>query len=463
VLRRSTRAAAGALAAVPVLLLAGLVAAQPAQAAVGIHVSGTQILEKNGSPLVLRGTSHAYVWYTGQNTSFANIKAKGANAVRVVLGGGRWGPTSTSEVANIVSLCKANKLICILEDHDTTGYGEDGAATTLSQAVSYWNSVKSAVVGQEDYIIVNIGNEPIGNNNPSQWTQATIDAVKAMRSNGFSNALMVDGPNWGQDNQGVMRTNAASVEAADTQKNTIFSVHMYGTYTSASTITSYVSAFASAGLPLVIGEFAFKDNYGDVDEATIMNQSIGWLGWSWSGNGSDVAYMDQVADFDPNSMSSWGSQLFAKIKATAKEATVYSGGGGGGGGGTTTTRGTSTTTTTRGTTTTTTARTTTTTGGSGGGGGACTASLSTNAWNTGFVTTVTVSASSSLSTWKVTLNLPSGATVTSSWNGTLSGSSGTVTVVPSASWNAPVGPGNSKSFGFQANGSATGLTATCSG
>ncbi|MFL6118005.1 cellulase family glycosylhydrolase [Actinophytocola sp.] len=66
-------------------------------------------------------------------------------------------------MANVVSLCKQNRLICVLEAHDTTGYGEDRAAASLDQAVSYWISQKSALVGQENYVVINIGNEPIGN------------------------------------------------------------------------------------------------------------------------------------------------------------------------------------------------------------------------------------------------------------------------------------------------------------
>ena len=71
----------------------------------------------------------------------------------MVLGSGqRWGPNSASDVANVISLCKANRLICVLDAHDTTGYGEEGAAATLDQAVSYWISLQSVLTGQENYI-----------------------------------------------------------------------------------------------------------------------------------------------------------------------------------------------------------------------------------------------------------------------------------------------------------------------
>ena len=406
----------------------------PAQAAVGIHVSGTSVVEANGSTFIMRGTSHAHTWYPSQTSSFANIKSLGANAVRVVLSGGRWTANGSSDVANVISLCKTNRLICILEDHDTTGYGEDSAAYSLSQAVSYWTSLKSVLVGQENYIIIDIGNEPYGNTTPSDWTAATVSAVKAMRSAGFEHALMVDAPNWGQDNTGVMKSNAASVEAADTAKNTIFSVHMYSQYSAASTITSYVSGFKSLGLPLVIGEFGNYDAYGDVDEDTVMStavsQGIGYLGWSWSGNSSSVANLDQVTNFDPNQLTTWGTRLFNGtngIKATAKQASIYSGQ----------------------TTTAPSSSRPSSTAPSSAGSKACSAGYSvTGQWQGGFQGDVKVTAGSSAITgWRVTWTFANGQTITQAWGATITASGSSITA-QNVSYNGSLGASASTNFGF---------------
>jgi mannan endo-1,4-beta-mannosidase len=98
-----------------------LIGMRPAEAAVGLHISGTNIVEANGQTFVMRGVNHEHTWFTNQTSSFANIKAKGANTVRVVLSGGRWTANSASDVAGVIALCKQNKLICVLEDHDTSG------------------------------------------------------------------------------------------------------------------------------------------------------------------------------------------------------------------------------------------------------------------------------------------------------------------------------------------------------
>ncbi|WP_219469889.1 cellulase family glycosylhydrolase, partial [Nonomuraea rhizosphaerae] len=325
---RTRLAALAALLLLPLFLLP-----PPAHAATGIRVSGARILEANGQEFVMRGTSHAHTWYTGQTKAFADIKSLGANTVRVVLSGGRWAPNPASDVANVVSLCRTNRLICVLENHDTTGYGEQSGAYTLDQAADYWISVKSALTGQENHVIVNIGNEPVGNNAVTpDWATATANAIKKLRANGFEHALMVDAPNWGQDWQNTMRSNAATVFNADPAKNTIFSVHMYGVYDTAAEITSYMDAFRTAGLPLVVGEFGFNHSDGNPDEDTIMAQAVsrglGYLGWSWSGNGGGVEYLDQVTNFDVTQLTSWGQRLFNGangIAATAREATIYGG------------------------------------------------------------------------------------------------------------------------------------------
>ena len=109
---------------------------QPAQAATGIRVGNGRLVEGNGTALVLRGINHAHTWYPTQTSSFANIKAarreRGAGGAAAAAAGRR---NTAADVANVIDLCKANRLICVLEDHDTTGFGEQSGAVTLDAAV----------------------------------------------------------------------------------------------------------------------------------------------------------------------------------------------------------------------------------------------------------------------------------------------------------------------------------------
>ncbi|GKQ34881.1 cellulase family glycosylhydrolase [Streptomyces sp. A012304] len=306
---------------------------RPGTLATGLHISNGRLLEGNGNDFVMRGVNHAHTWYPGETQSLADVKAFGANTVRVVLSDGhRWTENSAQDVANVIAQCKANRLICVLEVHDTTGYGEEAAAGTLDHAADYWIGLKDVLEGEEDYIIVNIGNEPWGNTNPEGWTAPTIAAVKKLRDAGFQHTIMVDAPNWGQDWQGVMRANARSVYDADPTGNLIFSIHMYSVFDTAAEITDYLNAFVAAKLPILIGEFGGPaDQWGDPDEDTMMATAqqlkLGYLAWSWSGNTDPI--LDLAIDFDPSRLSSWGQRIFNGpngIVQTSKEATVFGGG-----------------------------------------------------------------------------------------------------------------------------------------
>ncbi|MCZ7436920.1 endo-1,4-beta-xylanase [Micromonospora sp. WMMC241] len=96
------------------------------------------------------------------------------------------------------------------------------------------------------------------------------------------------------------------------------------------------------------------------------------------------------------------------------------------------------------------------------GTGGCSATVSLNSWTGGFVATVKVTAGSNGTRgWTVSVPLPGGASVTNTWSATASGSTGTVRFA-NVDYNGQLGAGQSTEFGFQGNGSASGLTPTCS-
>jgi len=96
--------------------------------------------------------------------------------------------------------------------------------------------------------------------------------------------------------------------------------------------------------------------------------------------------------------------------------------------------------------------------------GGCSATVvSLDQWPGGFVATVRVTAGSAgTNGWRVTLTLPSGATIVNAWNADRSGNSGTVQFT-NVSYNGRLGPGQTTEFGFQGVGTGTGMTtSSCS-
>ncbi|RIV37592.1 endo-1,4-beta-xylanase [Micromonospora radicis] len=95
------------------------------------------------------------------------------------------------------------------------------------------------------------------------------------------------------------------------------------------------------------------------------------------------------------------------------------------------------------------------------GGAGCSASVSLNTWNGGFVATVRVTAgNAAIRGWTVRITLPGGTAVTGTWNAQAGGSTGTVNF-GNVSYNGQVGAGGSTEFGFQGTGAAPSGTPTC--
>jgi mannan endo-1,4-beta-mannosidase len=303
----------------------------------GFSIANGQLVDGNGVPFVMRGVAYPYTWYSwrGEATvqqDIANIAATKANTVRYVLStGGQWARIPGAQVTQVIEWAKARQMISVLEVHDSTGWSEGSGSVHISNAVSYWTSadIRAAINGQENFAIINIANEPFGNNTTANYVADTIAAIQALRAAGITHTLMIDAANWGQDWSNTMRTNAMQLWNADPLRNLVFSVHMYEVYGQASTITSYMQAFDDMGLPLVIGEFGLQHNGQDVDEATIMAQAQqrgnGYIAWSWSGNGGCCTFLDMVTDFG-TTLTPWGQIVVNGangIAATSVPATVF--------------------------------------------------------------------------------------------------------------------------------------------
>ncbi|WP_236244737.1 cellulase family glycosylhydrolase [Streptomyces sp. CC210A] len=337
-MNRKLATATGALLALAAATLTAPATAHADDATfTGFRVADGRLLDATGQDFVLRGVNHAHTWYPATTPrALADLKQLGANSARIVLStGDRWTRNGAADVAAVVGQCKANKLVCVLEAHDTTGYGEQSGAVSLAAAVDYWLEIANAVKGQEKYVVINLGNEPHGNTGYTAWTRDTKDAIGRLRAAGFDHTLMVDAPNWGQDWSNTMRDHAPEVFAADPDRNTVFSIHMYGVYDTAAEVRSYLDSFVSRGLPVVVGEFGHDHSDGNPDEDAIMATArqlgVGYLGWSWSGNGGGVEYLDLATGFDASRLTPWGQRLFHGtdgIRETSREAGVYGGTGG---------------------------------------------------------------------------------------------------------------------------------------
>lgn len=296
----------------------------------GFKVDGTRLLDANGNEFVMRGVNHAHSWYRDQDeTAFKAIAETGSNCVRIVLSNGiQWTRDNRTTVTSLIDLCRENGLIAIVEVHDGTG---DDSAETLEQIADYWIKIKDALIGNEAYVILNIANEWTGGWDSKKWSEAYVSVIPKIREAGIKNTIMVDAAGWGQYGKSI-KEKGMDVFNSDSLGNTMFSVHMYGTAgKNSKTIEENITGATKQGLCICVGEFGYNHSDGDVDEAYIMKycteNNIGYLGWSWKGNGGGVEYLDLAEEWDGSKLSAdWGEVLINGengIRKTSKPCSVF--------------------------------------------------------------------------------------------------------------------------------------------
>ena len=326
----------------------------------GFHTDGVRLLDANGKEFLMRGFNYSYAWQKDLwGAAFSTAAKYKCNALRIQLSDGQkslGGYCDANQVSELIRSCKNNHFIGVFNVQDTGG-GND--ANVLLHAADYWVGIKNAVIGQEKYCIVNIGNEwmesPVrysngewGDYQENLWSDTYIEAVRRIRSAGIKNTLMIDCNGYGQyadiiwkEGQRILDEDQKYFE--DGKPNIIFSIHFYekacywdyenGT---GSRVAHSIDKALSIGAPVCIGEYAYsrKSEAWKMDWETIQDYSktmnIGYLGWSFTGNGDSESQGLDMFNSEGSAMYKNGECIIRHpndgIQATSVICSVYEGG-----------------------------------------------------------------------------------------------------------------------------------------
>lgn len=290
------------------------------------RVTGAKLHDRCGEEVVLRGVNEMIVWSSGKDgdPEFTEIAKTGANVVRIV-----WNDEGTAaQLDTAITNALAQKLIPMIEHHGATG-----DLTLIPTVVDYWvqPDVVAVIKKHEKDLLLNIANEPGDGTVTAATFQPVMEtAITRLRETGIVLPLILDAPNWGQ-NIDVIQATWEALTAHDPQHNLLYSVHMWWHDEAGTRVTSELEESATAGMPLIVGEFSqhavYQCSLAPFAYETLLSEAeelgVGWLAWSWGSvpnndckddGGFDMTvggvfgtwagtWAEEVAVTDPNSIT----------------------------------------------------------------------------------------------------------------------------------------------------------------
>jgi endoglucanase len=295
--------------------------AQPVKKYGQLKVAGTQLVDKNNEPVILRGMSFGWhnLWprFYNAGTVKTLYKSWNCSVVRASMGvekvNGKDGylqlPDWSKEKIKVVVDAAIKEGIYVIIDWHCHNIKQ-------SESISFFKEMATAY-GKYPNVIYEIFNEP----DYETWSEIKAyseEVIKTIRSIDTDNIILVGSPRWDQDIQ---------LPAADPIKgygNLMYTMHFYaGTHKQ--WLRDRTDEAIKKGLPIFVSECAGMEASGDgpIDYAEwnkfiswMDNKRLSWIIWSVSDKNETCSVLKPAAASDGN----WKD---ADIKESGLKAREY--------------------------------------------------------------------------------------------------------------------------------------------
>lgn len=330
-----------------------------------LRVKGSKLIDPCGKPLLIRGVNKMFIFEQDQakrigTNIFPEIAKTGANCVRIV-----WGirrvvgkdaegnnitvNSSVQELDNVITNCKAQKMIPIIGLWDFTGDVDSRSGfDRLSEYVDFWTrtDILAVLKKHQNALIINIANEAAPECDDSskqlnailpEYIKVYTDVIIKIRAAGINIPLIIDGLDFGKSlkcfsfiRTGQTINTATELLNTDSQQNLIFSFHSYWSkrFTDGQTFVEDIFNRAVAdGYCFIDGELSkyggFADtesicsDRGEVDYQRFAKlctkNKVGYLLWEW-GPGNELENppcikMNMTIDGTFTGLKDWGKLM----------------------------------------------------------------------------------------------------------------------------------------------------------
>lgn len=270
-----------------------------------LSVKGTQLVDKDGKPVMLRGMSFGWhsFWPRFYNAGAVKWLKDDwhANVVRAAMGieTGSKGLTykenpadAKAKIRDVVDGAINEDIYVIIDWHSHN--------INLKEAMAFFDEM-SKTYGKHPNVIYEIFNEP----DEESWAdvKAYSEAViKVIRKNDPDNIILVGCPHWDQD------INLPAADPIKGYNNLMYTVHFYAA-THKQELRDRTDAALQKGLPIFISECAGMEATGDgplnVEEwerwiSWMEARGLSWITWSVSDKDETCSVLQKSAASDGN-------------------------------------------------------------------------------------------------------------------------------------------------------------------
>lgn len=282
-------------------------------------VTGSKIVDPTGKEFLIRGVSLQY----GDNPaeairSFGPIAEAGANLVRILW----WEAdnrehgqpqTTVEEMEASIAGAVAAGLVAMPEFHGATCSGK---AKDLRRVVDRWVEVAGVLAKPyyAQHMLLNIANEWGHIDMPrGAYVEEYSEAIRRLRAAGYRNLLVIDASHCGQDIRPVVDGGGHRLLGADPLRRVVFSAHAYNwLWDTPEEMEHNLTLLWASGLPYIFGEYGSRE-FDGVDDLWLRERcaqlGIGWIAWSWKGNGGEAAVLDMSKRYEAVDLTAYGERV----------------------------------------------------------------------------------------------------------------------------------------------------------
>lgn len=287
-----------------------------------LSVKGTQLVNKDGKPIILRGmSSHGINWFP-EFTTKASIKKTrdaGANLFRVAMYTEEYNGYIANngvkkDVIKVVDAAIELDMYVIIDWHIL----QDGNPQKHTEASKKFFAEMSQKYKDKPNVLYEICNEPNGNvswkNDIKPYAEKVIPEI---RKNAPKSIVLVGTPTWSQDVDHVVN-NKLSFD------NIMYSLHFYaGTH--GDSLRAKAKAALKGGVPLFVTEWGTSSADGSggvyIDASKtwlkfLNDNNISWANWSLCDKNETSAALkpNSSSNWTTNNLSESGKFIFSRFK-----------------------------------------------------------------------------------------------------------------------------------------------------